>query len=241
MDTPQAQDGQGNTEYSLLPGSIRSEGSEQKDIPETKAYNASQNIEKPKDEMWKQTNRRLKAIWEFAKTPESTNVTLAVATVVIAVFTIVLAVASIQTLSEIRGGGKQMDRQIAALSQQMSATAALAIEARISAGAARSAAETADKSLQQSRSSFRLDQRPFVWVERFNTKSIAVGQPIAVDVYFVNYGRTPARELATFTHAAFGKPAEQLCDVFMTGIETKGTSVLGSGKSDIWKTAINQC
>lgn len=82
------------------------------------------------------------------------------------------------------------------------------------------------------------NQRPYVWVDRIIAKpSPTVGKPVFDDIYFVNYGNTPAKDLATFVHVDFGRPADQLCGSFRPNLEEQGAAVLGAGKTDIWKTA----
>jgi hypothetical protein len=83
------------------------------------------------------------------------------------------------------------------------------------------------------------DERPYVWVDKVIAKSPVVGKPLFADVYFVNYGKTPAKDLATFVHIDFGRPADQVCGSFRPDLEQQGAALLGPGKSDVWKTAVS--
>jgi hypothetical protein len=103
----------------------------------------------------------------------------------------------------------------------------LSLAAKPAPAAAKSAADMAAQ------------QRPYVWVDKVVAKSPVVGQPLVMDVYFVNYGKSPASEVATFVHVDSGRPADRICGNFRQDLEEKGPGVLGPGKSDLWKTAVS--
>jgi hypothetical protein len=131
-------------------------------------------------------------------------------TLVLAVFTVILAVVSIKTLREIHEGGKDTHDLAVAAGKQAdalviqtqrseslaNATSAQAIAALETAGAAKSAADTATNALRQSRVAFAIDQRPY---------AITVG-PIFVDlpitlrpsaaIALKDVGKTPAKSVS---------------------------------------------
>ena len=90
-------------------------------------------------------------------------------------------------LGEMKSGGKDThDLAVAATGQAQAAA--------ISANAAKSAADTAVKALDDTRTSFALNQRPYLVADipRFVRSPAVDGQPIAVSVTFKNIGKTPA-------------------------------------------------
>jgi hypothetical protein len=173
-------------------------------------------------------------------------------TVWIARFTVVLAIASIITLYEVWAGGADtaklaqaaVDQATALEGQEQrmetlaTAGTAQALAATEAANAAKSAADTAAIALKQSQKTFLAEQRPYVWVDRFETQSHTIGQPLTVNVYFVNYGKTPATSASFFAHVDSGAAVEKLCDGYRRKVAL-GTSIIGAGKADIWKTAIS--
>jgi hypothetical protein len=60
------------------------------------------------------------------------------------------------------------------------------------ADAAKTQAGISQRVLETSSNNFRMDQRPYVWPAKFYQFPLKVGEQISANVYFVNYGKTPA-------------------------------------------------
>lgn len=85
--------------------------------------------------------------------------------------------------------------------------------AEIAAFAARSAAETATGTLDQSKQSFRQEQRAYLVVSYYAMASPPEypdrrGMHVCADVHVVNSGKTPATNVQVFRHATFGTNSE---------------------------------
>ena len=105
------------------------------------------------------------------------------------VVSVVLALIAIGALWVYHGQLKVMRGQLGEVIRQYP-------EIQKSANAAKSAAETADATLQSSQKQFRMEQRPYIWALPVtgpnNGVLPAVGQKLFIRVDFRNAGRTPA-------------------------------------------------
>jgi hypothetical protein len=134
-------------------------------------------------------------------------------------------------LAEMKSDSLQTDKLI-----QQATRAADAANA--SSEAAKSAAQTAASALTQNERAFVIEQRPYVWIESIKIRTKVVGQPLSYDIHLVNYGKTPAIRMYFSAWTDSGKPSGELCDRYRKSAEL-GTGILGSGKSDVWKTAVS--
>lgn len=57
---------------------------------------------------------------------------------------------------------------------------------------ARSANRLSDQALTNAKEQFRNDQRPYVWPAKVDPVPIKLREPIKANIFFVNYGKTPA-------------------------------------------------
>jgi hypothetical protein len=121
--------------------------------------------------------------WNFIKQPESTNVVIAIATVVI-------AIATWKTWGETQQGSAQTNRIIAA-------------DERI-ANAMESSVSQSQTSLKATVDQMRSDQRAWVGVSRMDGTLKAGAGPSTDKVEYINSGRSPALNL----HVAFQTDCE---------------------------------
>jgi hypothetical protein len=177
----------------------------------------------------------------------------ATATVWMAVFTCLLFLVTAGTYIEIKNGGtdthdlavaagKQADRMkdfADRMKDQADRTKTIAEQAIVQAAAATTASNTAVSALKQSAKTFLSEQRPYIWVDHIQVRTVVVGQPLRYDVYFANSGKTPASSIALYTEVGFGRPIEELCDKLQVTPNTIGSGFLGSGRNDFWKTAVS--
>jgi hypothetical protein len=110
------------------------------------------------------------------------------------------------------------------------------------AKAAKSAAGTAEATLEASAQSFRQEQRAYLWASSFNMDSqpvcrFADGTRICADVHIVNSGRTPAIGVKIHRYATFGADAESVVRAMkITPYPSPAGDMLG-GVGDKWGTA----
>jgi hypothetical protein len=98
MADVESDDKKDNASQGVFPGSIPAEGKEQEDVAEGDKAHFEDRDKKFFDLVKHWANGKCGKIWDFAKLPESTNVAMAIATIVI-------AVATVFTWNEIRTGG----------------------------------------------------------------------------------------------------------------------------------------
>src|SRR5207253_2145615 len=117
-------------------------------------------------------------VWNFIKTPESTNLTLAAATVVI-------AVATVFTYLEIHSGSTQTDRVIAA-------------DERLAA-AMENAVRQAGKALDANIDMSRTDQRAWIGVNGIGAVDPKANSPVTIEARYANTGKTVALQCVMHT------------------------------------------
>jgi hypothetical protein len=79
------------------------------------------------------------------------------------------------------------------------------------ADAAKSAADTADKTLKQSIA----DRRPYVTLRTIGTVKISYGKPIQVNVQMINWGKSLANGVTLAAHVWFGRDTNTAADQFL--------------------------
>lgn len=100
-------------------------------------------------------------------------------------------------LDEMRSNGKQTDKLIAQVTEQ--------------AKAANRLAEIASTSLAENRQQFQSDQRPYI-ISNIVPVIPTEGAPLSGRVSVVNYGKTPALKVGTYTSIFFGRDAMKQAD-----------------------------
>jgi hypothetical protein len=110
-----------------------------------------------------------------------------------------------------------------------------------SADAAGSAAKAAQDALKETHENFRQDQRPYIWIQRFETTRLTTGQPVSVSVHLSNLGRSPATDVNFHAFVAFGATATQRARRTVRKSPGQMGSILGPGNigSALWKTAFS--
>jgi hypothetical protein len=118
----------------------------------------------------------------------------------------------------------------------------IARQAKTSADAAKSAAETAQNSLKAYDQSFRQEQRAYLWASSFNMSNPPIcaipGRPrVCADVHIVNSGKTPANGVHIHRYAAFGPNAlRTIAAMKVPEYTSPSGDVLGT-TGDKWGTA----
>lgn len=167
-----------------LPSTLPAEREEENDVtinPESHHDAVGNNVDiGPKP--WK-VREVLKVFWRFVKKPESTNVAVAIATIVI-------AIATWKTWREVQQGSAQTDKIIVADNR-----IATAMEGALS---------QSQQVLTNNIDSFHLDQRAWVGPTVIVLRDMKAPEPIDAIVTITNSGKTPAFKMRTryFLHAS---------------------------------------
>jgi len=111
------------------------------------------------------------------------------------------------------------------------------------AAAAQSAAETAKATLEAAATSFRQEERPYLWADSFNMANPPVcqvpgGTRICADVHIVNSGRTPAIGIQIHRYATFGADAATVIKGMKVPPYTFASGDMLGSVGDKWGTAV---
>jgi hypothetical protein len=181
MEEIQAKTDESNPAQGVPPSTIPAKGLEEQQIANRDGDEAAVKGPNAVYLAWQQISKVANNAWTFVKAPESTNVAIAVATIVI-------AVATVYTYLEIHGGSTQTDRIIAA-------------DERI-AKAMEGTVGQAGKALDASINASRTDQRAWLGMEKIDVLFV-VGQPLEFEASVRNSGKTPAVNVISTSVAEF--------------------------------------
>jgi hypothetical protein len=152
------------------------------------------------------------------------------------------------TLREIRASATDTHELAVQAKNQADRTGEIASQAlaqaqstRDLAGAAGRTARIAEESLKASEKSFAIDQRPYLWIanipKALNFDSVpTIGHSIDINVYFTNYGKSPAIIKHAFYATEFGKDAVSKVRPMQWMDDRLGREVVPNGKISMFRS-----
>ena len=145
---------------------------------------------RPKENMAVGKKRTLLEKWRLTSL---SNKTISIATVVIAGASLLQFGTAFFQWQEMNSAGKQTDQLIYLYRQQAQAAVDLA--------------KATQDSIKLAKENFQEDQRPYLWRLTSRAYPITDKQKISYDIFFANYGKSPAINERSVTNLFFGKEA----------------------------------
>jgi hypothetical protein len=114
---------------------------------------------------------------------------------------------------------------------------------RISADAAKKSADTAHSSLVLSQETFKVQQRPYVWVKTptIEPDGLSPNKPIYMNIEFANAGATPALQMVSHVYVKFSEVADSDFDAAKYLYKQPGVEKSGiiTQNSTLFATAVS--